>query len=226
MIINKDKEKNKEKEKEKKEQEEKDKEITKEEIDNLLKSMNDKLNRKYLLLKLNNFRTLGVYEMPLEIFNYFKQIFIEISKYLYIEINDKKELKLDIQISNLVIILSQTFFNIKNDKKVYIQGELKDVKIFHESDFWVTIIKNSINNELIKLSQNSDEEINMKDKKILEKISQIAFAQILPNISGMTGFGLNKEEIKEIVMPLIEEYEVSEENKKIITTYYENPDDF
>jgi len=224
--INEKKEKEKAKEKEKKEQEEKEKEITKEEIDNLLKSMNDKLNRKYFLLKLNNFRTLGVYEMPLEIFNYFKQIFSEISKYLYIKIDDKKELKLDIQISNLVIILSQTFFNIKNDKKVYIQGELKNVKIFHESDFWVKIIKNSINNELIKLSQNSDEEINMKDKKILEKINQIAFAQILPNISGMAGFGLNKEEIKEIIMPLIEEYEVSEENKKIITAYYENPDDF
>jgi len=224
--INEKKEKEKAKEKEKKEQEEKEKEITKEEIDDLLKSMNDKLNRKYFLLKLNNFRTLGVYEMPLEIFNYFKQIFSEISKYLYIKIDDKKELKLDIQISNLVIILSQTFFNIKNDKKVYIQGELKNVKIFHESDFWVKIIKNSINNELIKLSQNSDEEINMKDKKILEKINQIAFAQILPNISGMAGFGLNKEEIKEIIMPLIEEYEVSEENKKIITAYYENPDDF
>ena len=213
-----------------KEKKDKDKEITQEEIDNLLKSMNEKLNRKYLLLKLNNFRTLGVYEMPLEIFNYFKQIFCEISKYLYIEINkennDKKELKLDIEISNLVIILSQTFFCIKNDKKVYIQNELKDVKVFHEPDFWVTILKNSINKELKKLGENSNEIENMKGKKIKEKINQIAFAQILPNISGMVGFGLNKEEIKAIVVPLIKEYEISEENKKIITSYYENPNDF
>ena len=217
------------KEKEKKDKD-KDKEITQEEIDNLLKSMNEKLNRKYLLLKLNNFRTLGVYEMPLEIFNYFKQIFCEISKYLYIEINkennDKKELKLDIEISNLVIILSQTFFCIKNDKKVYIQNELKDVKVFHEPDFWVTILKNSINKEFKKLGENSNEIENMKGKKIKEKINQIAFAQILPNISGMVGFGLNKEEIKAIVVPLIKEYEISEENKKIITSYYENPNDF
>ena len=213
-----------------KEKKDKDKEITQEEIDNLLKSMNEKLNRKYLLLKLNNFRTLGVYEMPLEIFNYFKQIFCEISKYLYIEINkennDKKELKLDIEISNLVIILSQTFFCIKNDKKVYIQNELKDVKVFHEPDFWVTILKNSINKEFKKLGENSNEIENMKGKKIKEKINQIAFAQILPNISGMIGFGLNKEEIKAIVVPLIKEYEISEENKKIITSYYENPNDF
>ena len=213
-----------------KEKKDKDKEITQEEIENLLKSMNEKLNRKYLLLKLNNFRTLGVYEMPLEIFNYFKQIFCEISKYLYIEINkennDKKELKLDIEISNLVIILSQTFFCIKNDKKVYIQNELKDVKVFHEPDFWVTILKNSINKEFKKLGENSNEIENMKGKKIKEKINQIAFAQILPNISGMVGFGLNKEEIKAIVVPLIKEYEISEENKKIITSYYENPNDF
>ena len=213
-----------------KEKKDKDKEITQKEIDNLLKSLNEKLNRKYLLLKLNNFRTLGVYEMPLEIFNYFKQIFCEISKYLYIEINkennDKKELKLDIEISNLVIILSQTFFCIKNDKKVYIQNELKDVKVFHEPDFWVTILKNSINKEFKKLGENSNEIENMKGKKIKEKINQIAFAQILPNISGMVGFGLNKEEIKAIVVPLIKEYEISEENKKIITSYYENPNDF
>jgi hypothetical protein len=210
--------------------EKKDEEITQEEIDDILKLMNDKLNRKYLLLKLNKFRTLGVYEMPLEIFNYFKQIFCEISKYLYIEIdqenNDKKELKVDIEISNLVIILSQTFFCIKNDKKVYIQNELKDVKVFHEPDFWVTILKNSINKEFKKLGENSKEIENMKGKKIKEKINQIAFAQILPNISGMVGFGLNKEEIKAIVVPLIKEYEISEENKKIITSYYENPNDF
>ena len=213
-----------------KEKKDKDKEITQEEIDNLLKSMNEKLNRKYLLLKLNNFRTLGVYEMPLEIFNYFKQIFCEISKYLYIEINkennDKKELKLDIEISNLVIILSQTFFCIKNDKKVYIQNELKDVKVFHEPDFWVTILKNSINKEFKKLGENSNEIENMKGKKIKEKINQIAFAQILPNINGMVGFGLNKEEIKAIVIPLTKEYEISEENTKIITSYYENPNNF
>ena len=210
--------------------EKKDEEITQEEIDDILKLMNDKLNRKYLLLKLNKFRTLGVYEMPLEIFNYFKQILCEISKYLYIEINkennDKKELKVDIEISNLVIILSQTFFCIKNDKKVYIQNELKDEKVFHEPDFWVTILKNSINKELKKLSQNSNKVVNMKDKKTKEKINQIAFAQILPNISGMIGFGLNKEEIKEIILPLNKEYEISEENKKIITSYYENPNEF
>ena len=192
--------------------------------------MSEKLNRKYLLLKLNNFRTLGVYEMPLEIFNYFKLIFIEISKYLYIESdkenNDKKELKLDIEISNLVIILSQTFFYINNDKKVYIQNELKDVKVFHEPDFWVTILKNSISKELKKLNINLNEEPNKNVKKTKEKINQIAFAQILPNISGMIGFGLNKEEIKEISVPLIKEYEISEENRKIITTYYENPNDF
>ena len=221
------KEKNKEKEKKEKD---KDKEISKLEIDNLLKLMSDKLNRKYLLLKLNNFRTLGVYEMPLEIFNYFKQIFIEISKYLYIESdkenNDKKELKLDIEISNLVIILSQTFFYINNNKKVYIQNELKDVKVFHEPDFWVTILKNSISKELKKLNINLNEEPNKNVKKTKEKINQIAFAQILLNISGMIGFGLNKEEIKERIVPLIKEYEISEENKKIITTYYENPNDF
>ena len=218
------KEKNKEKEKKDKE---KEKEITKEEIDNLLKSMSDKTTRKYLLLKLNNFRTLGAFKMPLEIFNYFIQIFCEISKYLYIkQNNDIKDMNLDIEMSALLIILSQTFFIVKNDKKVYIQNELKNVKVFHESEFWVTILKNSINKELKKLSNGSNKELDMKDIIIKNKINQIAFAQILPNVSGMIGFGLNKEEIKGIVMPLVDEYEISEENKKIIEAYYENPSNF
>ena len=43
----------------------------------------------------------------------------------------------------------------------------------------------------------------------------IGFAQIVPQLSGMHGFGLKTEEIKKVVLLLIEEYNLTEENKKI-----------
>ena len=52
--------------------------ITKEEVEYICKLMNKKVYRKYFLIQINNFRTLGVFKIPLEIFNYIKQIFIEI----------------------------------------------------------------------------------------------------------------------------------------------------
>ena len=89
-----------------------------EEVDILCDSMSIREHRKYFLLRINNFRTLGEFSMPLEIFNYTTKVFSAISKNLFYEN------KLDIGNSQLVIILSQTFYYMKNGEKVYIQFEL------------------------------------------------------------------------------------------------------
>jgi hypothetical protein len=92
--------------------------------------MNECEYRKYFLIKINNFRTQGVYSIPLQIFNYLNQIFIEISKYLYNENKENNEFILDIKISKLVIILSQTFYFMKDNTKVYLQKEINGKKLF------------------------------------------------------------------------------------------------
>ena len=203
--------------------------LTKEEIDNFCKFMNEKSYRKYFLLNLNNFRASGAYEMPIEIFNYILQIFIKISKYLYIEKKekDKEEIFIDKEASKLVIILSQTFYCKKDGKKFYIQKGLKNETLFHKLDFWKKIIKASIEDELNhypnnELGNSNHSELEKK-KKEDQRQKTMCFAQLASNISAMSGFGLNKEEIKSIILPLSDEYQVTQENKDILFTLLDNP---
>jgi len=203
--------------------------LTKEEIDNFCKFMNEKSYRKYFLLNLNNFRASGAYEMPIEIFNYILQIFIEISKYIYIEKkdNDKEDIFIDKESSKLVIILSQTFYYKKDGKKFYIQKGLKNEALFHKLDFWKKIIKVSIEDELNhypnnELGNSNHSELEKK-KKEDQRQKTMCFAQLVSNISAMSGFGLNKEEIKSIILPLSEEYQVTQENKDILFALLDSP---
>jgi hypothetical protein len=203
--------------------------LTKEEIDNFCKFMDEKSYRKYFLLILNNFRATGAYEMPLEIFNYVLQIFLEISKYLYIEKkeNDKEEIILDKRISKLVVILSQTFYWNKNGEKIYIQNGLKDQAVFHKMDFWNKIIKSSIEDELNHYPKDLPSFSNLNDlekkKKEEQRKRTISFAQLVTNINSMHGFGLNKEEIKSIILSFSEEYKITQQNKDILFALLDSP---
>lgn len=203
--------------------------LTKEEIDDFCKFMNEKSYIKYFLLKLNNFRTTGAYEMPLEIFDYVLQIFLEILKYLYIikKDGDKEEIILDKEISKFVLILSQTFYCNKNGKKFYIQKGIKDEAVFHKLDFWKKLIKVSIEDELNHYPKNLPKFSNQneleKKKKEEERKKTISFAQFVSYINTMLGFGLNKEEIESIILPFADEYEITQENKEIMLALLDNP---
>ena len=192
-------------------------EVTQEEIDDFCQFMKIIEYRKYFLIKINNFRTSGAYSIPLQVFNYFKQIFIEISKYIYTEDKENNELILDIKISKLVIILSQTFYCMKDNKKVYIQSEISKEKVFHNLKFWEKLIKTLIESEINSLKESTKKNnILQNEEKLKKRIDTVAFSQILPNITGMSGFGLKKEEIENIILPLVEEYKVSQNNKDVI----------
>ena len=198
---------------------EKNKGITKQDVDYLCKYMNDPVYQRYFLIKLNNYRTLGIFEMPLVIFNYINQIFSEILKHIEKEKKyEKKENIFDIENTKIVIILSQTFYCIKEEQKVYLQKELKKEKLFKNAEFWKKILEISIENELKnyiyychKKNGESESDETMKEKK-----TSIAFAQMIPYINSMNEFGVNIDEIKSIVGPFIKEYEISEENQKVM----------
>ena len=207
-----------------------DEPISKEDINYICKDMKNKEYRFYFLTKINNFRTLGAFKMPLNVFNNIVQIFKEISKYLFSlkeiqkEGKKKTEIKIDIELSKLVIILSQTFYIMKDEKKVYIQNELRSEKVFHYIEFWYNMIKINIEKE-IEICTKNDKLIGKVDNEqsIIQRRNNIGFAQIIPQLSGMSGFGLKTEEIKKVVFPLLEEFNLSEENKETIIKIIDNP---
>ena len=194
-------------------------EVTNEEIDYLCKEMEYEEYRKYFLIKINNFRAKGYLDMPNKIFNYLCKIFSEIAKHLISnEENDENNFCIkDFICSRLVIILSQTFYTTKNEKKVFLSEEIKKEKVFQIPEFWKELINEMIIRECNSVFESKKELNIIDDENKAKKIKdEIYFAQIIPFIGSMTGFGISKEEIKNIMLFFIKEFGISEKNSKII----------
>ena len=194
-------------------------EVTNEEIDYLCKEMEYEEYRKYFLIKINNFRAKGYLDMPNKIFNYLSKIFSEIAKHLISnKENDENNFFIkDFICSRLVIILSQTFYTTKNEKKIFLCEEIKKEKVFQIPEFWKELINEMIIRECNNVFENKKELNIIDDENRTKKIKdEIYFAQIIPFIGSMTGFGISKEEIKNIMLFFIKEFGISEKNTKII----------
>ena len=194
-------------------------EVTNEEIDYLCKEMENEEYRKYFLIKINNFRAKGYLDMPNKIFNYLSKIFSEIAKHLISnKENDENNFCIkDFICSRLVIILSQTFYTTKNEKKIFLSEEIKKEKVFQIPEFWKELINEMIIRECNSVFENKKELNIIDDENRTKKIKdEIYFAQIIPFIGSMTGFGISKEEIKNIMLFFIKEFGISEKNSKII----------
>ena len=200
--------------------------ISQEDVNYICKSMNVKEYRLYFLKIIYNLKSIGAFKLPENIFNYFNQIFKEISKYFYINFKNENEKILDLNISKITIILSQTFYYLKDDKKIYIQNELRKEKIYQSEDFWKKLIKQNIENEIEKGKKNNKDNSKIENNKSINALedrrNSIIFSQIIPQISEMLGFGLNKNIIKGIILPFLDEYNIKEENKKIILEVLDN----
>lgn len=200
----------------------KESEPTQEDLDYICKLMNRKEYRDFLLTKLNNYRAVGSLIMPENIYNYFVQIFLEIIKYI---IDEKKTdtadgSNIDYITARYIFILSQTFYYKKDGKKIYLQNGLKNQKIFQSAEFWINLLQNNMKMELEKLSKNREKPMTEND--IQEKGNEICLMQILPYLSGFTGFGMSKEEINRISDFFIKEYKLNEEAQKIIFESIQN----
>ena len=194
-------------------------EVTNEEIDYLCKEMEYEEYRKYFLIKINNFRAKGYLDMPNKIFNYLSKIFSEIAKHLISneENNENNFFIKDFICSRLVIILSQTFYTTKNEKKIFLSEEIKKEKVFQTLEFWKELINEMIIRECNNVFESKKELNIIDDENRAKKIKdEIYFAQIIPFIGSMTGFGISKEEIKNIMLFFIKEFGISEKNSKII----------
>jgi hypothetical protein len=173
-------------------------------------------HREYFLLRLNNFRTLGEFNMPLDIFDYVVKVFLLISKKIFNE-NEKDENKLDFKNAQLLIILSQTFYCMKNEEKIYLYKDLSKEELFHKEEFWNILIKLRIDSEIELVKNNEQKEILSKD---LEK--SVVFSQLLSLVTAMNDLGNNKDCIKNIMMPFINQYNIDKNNLEIINNLIEN----
>ena len=98
---------------------------------------------------LHIFNKLRMYNKQLEKgnFDYYVKIMNKI-----IELNDGEEV--DYDLCDLVIILASTFYTMENkegkEEKIYAAEEIKNCKLFQSFEFWVGLVKNQLNEEIIK----------------------------------------------------------------------------
>jgi predicted HTH domain antitoxin len=161
------------------------------------------------LARLNNYRTIGKLELSVDLFNTIKIIFDKAADYLMIKSSDR--------IYNFLIILSQTFYIVKNNEKYFLQKELLHKEFFRSVEFWNNKLDKTIDEEIERLDEElAKNGVELNENKKNRKKEEILFTKFVSFIASLNGFELEKEKIDKILFPLFEKYNVKEEMKNSI----------
>lgn len=161
------------------------------------------------LESLNNYRATGEYEMPLDLFEVVNKIFIRAADYLLS--NSKKS------IYTYVIILSQTFYIMKDNNKFFLIKNIKDKEFFKSIDFWTSYLDETIRLELIRFhNELSKNKIVLTEQKREKKNEEIYFSKMVSFIACLKGFEMEKQNIEKILLFSMNKYKMKDENRKSI----------
>ena len=187
-------------------------EETEEEIKIIIELIQKKENSKIFITKLNDFRTLGIFEIP-------KKKYDEIGSIMY-AIMDNVLINDDLDISKKVMILSQTYYiKDENQNKIYLQNVIQKNPIFKNINFWKKFIQNSINNEInesVRKDKKNGTLMIDNQKENTNKYNNIVFSQLISLANNMIEFGLDKENIKSLILENCESYRINENSRKIV----------
>ena len=184
--------------------------ITDKEVGEINKMLLKKQNRIIFIQQLSQFRTRGIFNLPEREYDILSRLFNIIAK--TIESDEDYDSAINI------IILSQTYYIIKNNKKEFLQNAIMNNELFKSKKFWETYANYAINKE-ITLSQETDKKNgikNINDKEKEEKVKNVVFAQLIPISNNMIDFGLDVNIVEEIILPLIKKYKISQELSEVV----------
>ena len=190
--------------------------INDEEVQELLELLNN--NRENIIkffLLLNNYRSTGRYEATERAFKIMISIFNKAQDYLF---SNK-----DTRLESLVIILSQTFYILKNKEKFYLQQELRVHPLFKKKEFWESHLSDIINEEIEKIERQQKEgKIILSKETKTKKIKEIILTKLIPISTYMSEFGVSKEMIVEIITPALDKYDIDEISRTMILSLIEH----
>jgi hypothetical protein len=178
--------------------------ITEEEVNEIDDMLKKGQNRVIFIQKLSQFRTRGIFEIPEREFNILSRLFNSIVKTV--------ESDMDYDCAINIIILSQTYYLLKNNNKEYLQNAIMNNELFKKKQFWETFAQYSIEKEIAQNKEtDSKNGENLNGKEYEEKCKNIVFSQLFPITNNMIDFGLDINIVEEIVVPLIDQYKISPE---------------
>ena len=188
-----------------------DKYLEEDEKNNLMNLLDKHHNRIIFLHKLNDYRALCKYELREKEYKLLGELFFYI-------INTSKQEK-DYHSIEMVIILSKTYFYIKENQKIYLQNLIIDNKYFKTKDFWESLLIYSISKDVAQSNRRdsiTDHNRSEIDKKKESKQKNIIFSQLLSFIDNMFDFGADDNMIKEIIEPKMIFYKIEDNLKDTI----------
>ena len=174
------------------------------ELEKVKSSLLKKEYRIFFLTFLSNQRKNGKYIRKKEI--------IEILGIILNKILDITEQDIDYNSVKNTILLSQTFYyENENKEKIYIEESIKNHHYIKKIDFWKNLIEYMISEEINRQYEPNDN--NFKEKKEEEKqniIAKICFTQLISYVNVMQQFGINKNQINELITLFSNKYSIVE----------------
>ena len=191
--------------------------ITIEEIKLLENLLNKHHNRVIFLQHLNEFRSTAKLMVP-------KKLTKTMGKLFNIILDTVKKDK-DIHSGKNVVLLSQTYYYINKGQKEYLQEFVIEHNIFKDLKFWEELLDMEINKEfkrqmtILENRYNKDKNDNKDNQDNKEnrieinenKRENLIFSQIVSISDNMISFGLNKDQIYQIIDPNIKSYKISQD---------------
>lgn len=188
--------------------------ITDEEINSLYELLNKKEYIFSFFVSLNNYRITGRYEATERAFNVLANIFKKAE--------DSLLTTRDLKLEGLIIILSQTFYIMKNGEKMFLQKIIKDHSLFKKKEFWENYIIDMIKEEINGMNDDETQKNHKLHEQIEKnKINEIIFSKLVPISSYMNDFEVKEETILNIANNILDKYQVNEETKKMILSIIE-----
>jgi hypothetical protein len=126
----------------------------------------------------------------------------------------KEDKNLEAQLA--IVLLSETYYKIEKEKKVYILKYIKNNKIFHEKEFWNDFINKSILKEVQRSLKNDLKNNKIENGSQKKNFGKLVFAQILPIMRTMIEFELDEKIIYELLENLVSYYKLDEESKQML----------
>ena len=187
-----------------------------EEKSELISFLKEKSYKSYFLITLSKQRTKGRFQRSEKLIHDLN----EIINYIL----DGSEKENDYESAKNCIILSQTFYHEikkgKKKKKKYLFDYIKNYKWLKDLNFW-----EGITDYMIQTEKNKSEMINKKnnviesESDIKNRLSNIAFSQVVSYSNNMIEFMIKKEDIIKMVDKFVKKYEIE---KGMAEAIYEN----
>ena len=173
--------------------------------EDFLNSISDPSVHKFFFSLLSQFRTNNRFERS-------KYLIDLLAKGFNFLLDNAEKNKLYDNVKHSIILAQTFFYTDENNKKVYIIEYIKNHKWIKTASFWRLFIEDQVKKEFLRFEKvfpdaNFSVENNVNlNKKVMEKLNEVVFSQLLTFISNMGDFEIDKRIILKIVDECIEKY--------------------